>query len=479
MTTLSPTSSLDCAPRWATPRDESRQTLGPRVAAIADALRQPLMPWQRQVADVALEVDERGMPVYRQVVLTVPRQSGKTTLLLSLLIHRCLAWPSGKPQRVTYAAQNGVSARQKFMDEHVPILEASPVFAPLFKTRRTSGHEAVEWENGSRWSITAATERAGHGQTLDLPVIDEAFAYTDARLEQAFVPAMQTRKDAQLWIVSTAGNAASTYLRDKVEAGRAAVDSGKRTRSAYFEWSAPDDADADDPAVWASCMPALGHTVDLPTVQAARDTMSDDEFRRAFLNQWRDGIAADGAFPAASWLACIDMKSVPDDPVVFALDVSPNGASACIAAAGSRPDGLGHMEIADHRPGVSWVAERLISLVGRWSPDSVVVDPTGPAGSLVPELERAGIPLRLLSAGDSVKAAGAIYSDVVEGRVRHRDDPALNAAVAGAVRRSAGDAFRWNRKDSSVDISPLVAVTLARFAQGTTAPAYSVTDSIF
>lgn len=465
-------SSQDCRPRWATERDFSRKTLGPRVAEIALALGQPLMAWQRQVADVALEVEtdpETGLlvPAYRIVVLTVPRQSGKTTLLLSVLIHRCLAWGDG--QHVTYAAQTGVAARGKFMDEHVPLLERS-VFADLIDVRRTNGHEAIVWANGSRHGITAATEKAGHGQTLNLAVIDEAFAYPDARLEQAFVPAMQTKRDAQLWIVSTAGNQSSTYLRDKVDSGRALVDSGAKSRVAYFEWSAPDDAPSNDPATWWSCMPALGVTVDEATVRAARDSMPDDEFRRAFLNQWRDGQSAEGGFPAEDWSACADVRATPLDPVVFGVDVSPNAGSAAIVVAGKTVDGRELVEVVDHRPGAGWIAERLLELVARWSPAAITLDGSGPGASLIPALERERCPLIVVSGSDSSKAAGLMYSAVVERRLVHKDDAALNAAVAGAVRRSAGDAWRWNRKNSSTDISPLCAATVAHWVSLSTVP---------
>ena len=60
-------------------------------------------------------------------------------------------------------------------------------------------------------------------------------------------------------IVSTAGNEASTYLRSKVDAGRANfgdTDSGV----AYFEWSADEDVDIDDAREWYRWMPALGRT---------------------------------------------------------------------------------------------------------------------------------------------------------------------------------------------------------------------------
>jgi hypothetical protein len=45
--------------------------------------------------------------------------------------------------------------------------------------------------------------------------------------------------------------------------------------------------------------------------------------------------------------------------------------------------------------------------------------------------------------------------------VWHTTTAALTAAVRGASRRPMGDAWAWSRKNSLVDISPLVAVTLA------------------
>jgi hypothetical protein len=50
-----------------------------------------------------------------------------------------------------------------------------------------------------------------------------------------------------------------------------------------------------------------------------------------------------------------------------------------------------------------------------------------------------------------------------EGSLAHIGQPELNAALAGAARRYIGDASAWDRKSSSVDISPLCAVTLAHW----------------
>src|SRR5436190_13573348 len=71
-----------CQPRYATPRTR-RRTLGPEVAGVARDLGLPLLPWQRQVLSAALE-QHRGRPAYRDVTISVPRQSGKSSLLLAL-----------------------------------------------------------------------------------------------------------------------------------------------------------------------------------------------------------------------------------------------------------------------------------------------------------------------------------------------------------------------------------------------------------
>jgi phage terminase large subunit-like protein len=93
--------------------------------------------------------------------------------------------------------------------------------------------------------------------------------------------------------VSTAGTEFSAYFRQKVDEGRARCEMGVPGSSAYFGWSAPDDADPADPATWAACMPALGITVSVETVAADFETMELAEFRRAYLCQWPE-VASPG-----------------------------------------------------------------------------------------------------------------------------------------------------------------------------------------
>jgi hypothetical protein len=470
--------ALDCPPLFATPRDPSRDTLGGAVAAVAEQLGTPLMPWQRLVADVAMELDpQTGLLAYSEVDLTTPRQSGKTTLELGVLVHRCRTWPRS---RVLYSAQSRIHAHKKWEDEHVATLKASP-FAGEFAVRYQRGDEAIRWDNGSLHGITAPGEKSGHSEVLDLAVVDEAWAHEDARLEQGLSPTMITRPQPQLWVVSTAGTHRSVYLRGKVERGRARAAHRGGSAVCYFEWAAPVGADPADPATWRACMPALGHTVTEARIAAEFERLELADFCRAYLNWWPGEIPADWlVISEDDWHALADPLSAPVDPVAFAADVTPDRSAAAIGVAGLRADGLEHCEVVDHRPGTSWVVPRLVDLHGRWKPCAVVVDDTGPAGSLVAPLEAAGVEVVKPTTKARAAADSGFYDAVTDSRsLRYVPRPALDAAVAGAATRPLGDSWAWARKGLSVDICPLVAVSLARWGHATRAHLHNRGPSIY
>ena len=425
---------------------------------MARSLGQPLMPWQRLVADIATEIDEEtGLPAYREIVVTVPRQSGKTTLVLALELHRALLLP--KAQRIAYTAQTGWDARRKLIDDQAPMLMASPLHAAVSKVIRGAGNEAIIFKNGSRIDVLASTESAGHGRTIDLAVLDEAFSDTDDRREQALLPAMATRSDAQLLVVSTMGTEGSTYLNRKIETGRAAIVDDLGSGIAYFEWSADPSADIDDPAVWRSCMPALGHTINEQVIRHARQTMSEGDFRRSMLNQ--KTISDERVIPLSIWDAACRDDVAPDGRLRFAVDINPERSAAAIAVA----DEDGNCELVEYRPGVAWLVDRLVELCERWSAP-VALDSYSPAGSLADELQSRGLQVINYTTKEMAYACGLFYDRIADGKLSILRSEHLDLAAAGARRRAAGDAWLWARKSGDCDISPLVALTLAVDSRG-------------
>jgi hypothetical protein len=449
-------------PRYATPRDPTRPTLGPSVAKVARALGRQLMPWQAQVADTALELDtDTGEWAYGVVVVTVPRQAGKTTLTLPVTVHRGLTVPDA---RTWYTAQRRQDARDVFMDG-AKLLRRSPLRTRL-KIRESNGSEAYNWPTGAQHGIFAPGEDALHGKTNALVVVDEAWwfdALRGAALEQSIFPTFATVA-GQLWIVSTAGTAESEWLRGYVDRGRAGT-----PRLAYFEWSVPDTGPVDPDTVWAH-HPAVGYTLRRQAVEDAYRQMEPAGFARAWGNRWT--TTAETVIAGPVWTAGARLVELPTSGVVMAYDIAVDGTDATVCAAWSTPAGV-HVEVAAHGPGYSWVPGRLADLTARWSQPAIGHDTRGPAPDVADTAGKAGLPLSPFGGRDYAAACAAFLSGLESGAVTYTPHEALDAAAAAASRRPLGDAWVWARRGAPASISALVAATLAAWTtthQPTQAP---------
>jgi hypothetical protein len=415
-------------------------------------LGQPFMPWQEFVSDVGCEYDPRtGRPFYNEIVVTVPRQSGKTVLYLTWQIDRCLNW--GRLQRSVFTAQTGKDARDKWLDELFPLVENSELaaFIPRHGINRGMGNEALKFKNGSLIRILSTSSASGHSKTLDQAVMDEIWHDADDRREQGLRPAMITRSDRQLLVCSTAGTAASTVYNRKVTLGRAAVEVDSGQGIAYFEWGAPEDWDPDDEASWWTFMPALGHTITPECIGSERDAMPDGEFRRAYGNVPTAGTEV--LVPPELWERVNMADARPQGRLRFGLDVAEDRSSAAIVAFGANHT----FEVVEHRAGdLGWVVKRCNELTAEHKA-RVAIDATGPASGFAESLHRCDI----VKGPDVLRACAALFDAIIENRVTFRQDPAMDAAVVGAVKRVVVDMWAWSRRGATADVTPLMAATLA------------------
>lgn len=455
-------SSDRCEPTWLTERSDL-PTLGPQVVEIMRRLGTPALPWTRQALDVLYEhTPTKAGPKFRfrEAVVTVPRQSQKSTIAMAVLVHRCSVL-TDLPQLTVYSAQTGHDARRKFTDDFWPILEASSLHRLVTRTRRSSGHETL-WLGHSRIEAISSNQEAGHGRVVDLAVVDEAFADEDDRREQALLPAMLTRGahtggTPMLFICSTAGTDTSTFLKRKVDVGRETVRNGNDGGIFFCEYGLPDDADLDDEGLWYAHHPGLaGGLISIDAIRHLRTTMTDSEFRRSVGNQWVHSNELLIDFDL--WQQVKDAAASPERPH-FGVDMNPERTHCSIAAADQR----GHLELVDHGGGTGWVPARCKELLGKYPGARLVVDGHGPAGTLLPELERlCGLrKLKVVSSRELAAASATFYDGVTEGWMCVRPHLDLDLAVAGAKKRMRTDAFTWARGRATVDLSPLVAASLA------------------
>jgi hypothetical protein len=241
------------------------------------------------------------------------------------------------------------------------------------------------------------------------------------------------------------------------------------TGLAYFEWSAPADADPDDPETLRMSNPAMsvGRITDEFTV-VERAAMTHDEFLRERLGifpdkddapQWlvvpEPAWTAAGVEPEQGWLTAPRL----------AIEVAPDFSEASIVAAGTCADGEG-VELVDHRQGVGWLVARVAELAERHGGHAVVVDKGSPADKFTDELLAAGVDVLLAETADVVLAEADLILGVGAKRVFHPkadDQQPLDLSVASLVLRPYGDVTLFDRRAGAV-AGPAIAAALALWA---------------
>lgn len=444
--------------RWATAPTPGARHEQRHVELMARLLGTPLMPWQSQVARVVTERREDGRGWrYPIVVLTVPRQSGKTTLMRAVMAQRTLRYPR---TQAFYTAQSGKDARERWRD----LVDIADIkFPNLVSIKRGAGAECMEWHNGHGQVRTfAPTRKALHGYTPELVMLDEAFAYDEdlgAALMAAIVPAQSTLDERQLWIVSTMGDADSSWFHAWVGRGReAALD--PMSSMAFFEWSATDEMDLSKPETFTLFHPAVGHTQTTATLAEARESMTESEYARAFGN--RRTVSKKRVVPPAVVEAATNLAQVPPESMgaaVAAYDVAPDRSWATLWIAWSDDQG-NHLRPWLSKPGVWWLPSEVAVLQERGI-GTVAADDGGPARSVTSALRLAGTEVETLGARDFASATGDLIEALTLGTVDHSGSQELIDGLDGATLRRMGETEAWSRRDSTGPIWAVVAATVA------------------
>jgi phage terminase large subunit-like protein len=396
--------------------------------------------------------------------LAVPRQNGKNAVLEVDELYKMIALG----RKILHTAHEVKTARKAFI-RLAGFFENErkyPELAALVREiRRTNGQEAIVLANGGSCEFVARSKGSGRGFTVDDLVLDEAQELSEDALA-ALLPTISAAPSGFPQLTMTGTPPSPVNNGEVWSRMRDAGVEGKDRRLAWFEWSCQPGVDLDDKVHWVAANPALGIRLNPETLADERAAMDDETFARERLGVWGSEKGHSVIDPDL-WASLANAGSKPGADIAFAVDVPPERRSAVIAVAGRRGDGRVHLELVEQRGGTAWVASRVAELDAKWKPNGVALDPAGPVGSLIVPLANAGIEPMLVSGREMAAACGAFFDGVMDKSVVHLGQPELSAAVdAGRKRRVGDDAWAWSRKDTASDISPLVAVTLARHALG-------------
>jgi phage terminase large subunit-like protein len=335
--------------------------------------------WQQDVLEDALAVRSDGKWSAFEVGLVVPRQNGKGAVLEALELHALFREPDCR--LILHSAHEFKTAKEAFR-RVVSLIDANPKMKAKARVRYTTGEEGIELDDGSRLKFVARSSGSGRGFSGDLVILDEAYNLSDDMMA-AMLPTMSARPNPQLWYTSSAPmpRVESDVLRRLCKRGRA----GTSESLLFFEWCAADVDKLDDPDAWARANPGMGLRITEEFIARELEALEPDEFSRERLGVWADLSETERIIPERAWRACEDVKSGPEGPVSFALDVSPDRAWSSIAVAGVSARGGVHVELVDRRPGTGWLVDRAVEVQSRWHGEFAVAKGS-PAWSLETEL---------------------------------------------------------------------------------------------
>lgn len=480
---------------WQTPPIQtaplSASSAGQEAIDLAARAGLTLDPWQQHVLRVGMGEAQDGSWSAFEVAVNVPRQNGKGGVIEARELWGLFI---GGEQLILHSAHEFKTAKNAFKRIEKLIRGCPDLHKRVKAYRYTVGEESIELHSGQILRFIARSKGSGRGFTGDCNILDEDMILGDNEMD-ALLPTMAAVENPQIWYLGSAGiGAPSVQLARLRKRALAAIEAGEPDPSlAYFEWScdlhvdecpkdctAHDDAASDEAVLKAN--PAVGYRLTLQKVANERSTLGAAGYARERL-----GV---GEYPSDTadtwtvigedaWRALAAAESAPSDPVAFAVDMTPERSHVAIAVAGEWRGGT-HVEIVEHRPGTGWFKERARDLTEKWGPRCWVIDPGSPAGALIGDLTdalkadpddedeepRLLAPVVQTKTRGVVQATGQFYDAVTEQSLSHLDQAPLAAALAGAQKRPLGDAWAWARRIPSVDISPLVAATLAKWGLG-------------
>lgn len=459
-------------------------TAAPEVIELAELTGLILDDWQKEVLTHILGQELDGSWTAKKVSLWVPRQNGKGAILEALELGWLFLF--GEPTIVHSAHEHKTATKAYRRLEK--LIRNTPVLHRLVKQyRRTNGEQQIELWDGRTLEYSTRSTTATRGFSTGKLVVDEAQEYT-ADQNAAIMPTVSAMPNWQIIFTGTPPDDPAAWCYGLKKDGEA-----RARRLAHFDWGA--DVDLADPAAvaaaiadrdtWYATNPALGGRILEETVEDESTSSGlGDKFLAERLGVWLPpAIEGGGSISEQAWGALADPKSRRSkaEGIAVGIDTNPGRTNTSVGAWGRREDGRGHAELVEYRPGNAWVVARCVELRDKHHPFAFALDPKSATGSLIDDLEAAGITrpddpdephrghLWLPTTAELADSCGQLLDAVANQAFHHLGDVGrqgqLARAALGAKPRPLGDgAIAFGRRISSVDISPLVAITLARRA---------------
>lgn len=440
-------------------------TAWPRIVAKCAEMGVSFDPWQHGIGSIALGKRKSGKyaATVGGIVMSIPRQVGKTFLVGMIIIALCVLFPGFT---ALWTAHRTRTASMTFASMQA-MVKKKKIWPHVDAIRTSNGEQEIRFKNGSIIMFGAREQGFGRGfDKVDAEIFDEAQILSEKALEDMVPAANQSTQPSGALLFFMGTPPRPTDPGEEFSNRRAKALSGKAKNIVYVEFAADPQADPDDREQWAKANPSFPHRTPVESMERMRENLTDDDsFKREALGIWE---AEDSArvIDEASWDAVADPASMAIERLSLAIDVPPNRGMSSVSLAGQRADGRWHVELDDSRKGVDWVIPWVVARAAKNRLHAVVVDEM--SGLVERRRDRnyligtdVLVTLAAAEGRDMAIACAKFYDGVIDRSVVHTDQPQVNVALSLARKRPLAGGWAWNRKDAASDITPVVSHTLA------------------
>lgn len=413
--------------------------------------------WQQHVLRESLGVRVDGKWAAFSSCVIVPRQNGKGAILEALAMAALFLF---EVELVVWTAHEMKTAKEGFRRLVGHINRTPDLKRKVAKIKHGNDDRGIELRDGRRIQFLARSSGSGRGFTGDLIILDEAYEL-DGDVMAALLPTLSAVPNPQIWYTSSAPMEKSEQLHAVRKRGIA----GDSARLAFFEWSADPALDPSSEKAWAQANPGYPHRIDYESISSEWSEFNADidpsKFCRERLGHPDEPLSESSVIAPEVWAALHDPASSIESHKSWALAVSPDRKFSSFGVAGRRNDGRLHVETMTRKPGTAWVIEAACEFYAK-SKLPLRILKSGPEAAFIAPLLERKVAVVEVSSSEAAQATGQFIDAANGDQLKHLDQMSLNVALRGAALRESTDgAVIWSQRNSSVEISSLMAVTVA------------------
>lgn len=400
---------------------------------------------------LVLSLRDDGEYAADTIVISIPRQVGKTYLIGCIIFALCLMKPGLKVIWTAQVKDTALETFEKFYD-----MSQGPRVKPhVAATPQGKGDEAIEFHNGSKIEFGARDSGFGRGRTdVDVLVFDEGQHLSLQALENMGA-AQNVATNPLCFVMGTPPRPQDkgeffTLMREEAIAGES-------DGTLYIEMSADRGCDPMDREQWRKANPSFPHrTSERAMLRLRKKLRNEDSWRREALGVWDEGAQA--VVSPSRWKSLTDAG--PDNgtaPGSFGIAAHDSQFSvvACWVDDEDR-----HVEEVFASPRLDLVVDWVAGRAGRRIP--VLVPSYGMAAPALPMLQAKRVNARLASSGDVGRGCELLVEGAKAGWLSHADQRQLADSVAGARKKLGRDGAAWTFDlKASVRNAPAMGMALA------------------